>query len=100
MGVYIAQSVASTIDAMGATNMLQVVMDNAKNCRAVDAQIQRIYPHINATGCNTHSLNLVLQDWYKSEDTTWFRGPIDDGRAKWQNLYSKDNESLISIDHT
>lgn len=55
-------------------------MDNAKNYRASGSIIQRTYPHIYATVCNTHSLNLVLQDWYKSEHTEWFREPIDKSR--------------------
>ena len=31
-GAYIAHVVASAIDAMGAMNVVQVIMDNSKNC--------------------------------------------------------------------
>lgn len=58
-GGYITQVIASAIESVGATNVKQVVMDNAKNCSTTRIIIQRAYPHIYATGCNTHSLNLV-----------------------------------------
>ena len=56
-------------------------MDNAKNCRNASKIIKRRYPHIYPSGCNTHNLNLVLKDWYKSEDTTWFASIIDTSHA-------------------
>lgn len=78
MGVYIAQIIASAIETMGASNVVQVLMDNAKICRDACAQIKIFYPHIYAIGCDTHSFNLVLQNWYKGEDTSYFREPIEE----------------------
>ena len=62
---------------MGASNVVQVVMDNAKNCKHAGKILKQRYPHVYSCGCNTHSLNLVLKDWYKSEDTKWFASIID-----------------------
>lgn len=48
-------------------------MDNAANCRAVGRILEYQFSNIYTFGCNTHSLNLVLQDWYKIADTEWFK---------------------------
>lgn len=71
-GAYIADVLNDVIDEIGANNVVQVVMDNAKNCRLAGRIINERYPHIYPTSCNTHSMNLVLKDWYTSGDTTWF----------------------------
>ena len=52
-------------------------MDNAKNCRAAGRLISLRYPHIFSNGCATHSMNLILKDWYTHESTTWFARIID-----------------------
>ena len=65
---------------MGASNVVQAVMDNAKNCKHASKILKQRYPHVYSCGCNTHSLNLVLKDWYKSEDTKWFASIIDIAR--------------------
>ena len=79
-GAYIASIISDVIDEIGEKNVLQVVMDNAANCRAVGRILEHHYPRLYASGCNTHSLNLVLQDWYKSNDTEWFKTIIDKAR--------------------
>ena len=76
-GPYIADVISSVIDEVGASNVVQVVMDNAKNCKHAGKILKQRYPHVYSCGCNTHSLNLVLKDWYKSEDTKWFASIID-----------------------
>ena len=65
------------IEEVGPQHVVQVMMDNAKSCRNEGALITRQFPHIYANGCNDHSLNLVLKDWYSSDKTTWFAKPID-----------------------
>jgi hypothetical protein len=79
-GSYIADVLASVIEEVGPKYVVQIVMDNAKNCRSAGKILKLRYPHIFSSGCNTHSLNLVLKDWYKSEDTTWFATIIDTSR--------------------
>ena len=79
-GMYIADVLSTVIQEIGSEHVVQVVMDNAANCKNAGKVIQRRWPHIYANGCNTHSLNLVLKDWYNSEETTWFAKPIDGAR--------------------
>ena len=74
---YIVDVISSIIEEGGAKNVIQVVMDNAKNCKHAGKILKQRYPHVYPCGCNTHSLNLVLKDWYKSEDTKWFASIID-----------------------
>ena len=71
-GPYIADVISSVIEEVGAKNVVQVVMDNAKNCKHAGKILKQRYPHVYSCGCNTHSLNLVLKYWCKSEDTKWF----------------------------
>ena len=73
-GAYIVDVLNDIIIEIGANNVVQVVMDNTKNCNHI---LNERYPHIYPTGCNTHSMNLVLKDWYTSEDTTWFANIIN-----------------------
>ena len=76
-GLYIANLVSTIIDNVGANNVVQIFMDNAKNCKATGRILKERYSHVFFVTCNTHSLNLVLNDWYKSDDTTWFKEIID-----------------------
>ena len=76
-GAYITDVLNDIINEIGANNVVQVVMDNAKNCRLAGRIINERYPHIYPTGYNTHNMNLVLKDWYTSEDTTWFANIIN-----------------------
>ena len=79
-GSFIASIVSEVIEQLGPTNVVQVIMDNAKNCAKAGAIIEQRFPQICASGCNAHSLNLVLHDWYKSSDTDWFKSIIDRAR--------------------
>ena len=79
-GSYIADVIATVIEDVGAQNVVQVVMDNAKNCKNAGRILKRRYPHVFPSGCNTHSMNLVLKDWYKNDDTKWFSSIVDTAR--------------------
>ena len=79
-GQFICNIISEVIEQVGQQNVVQVIMDNAKNCRAVGRLLERRFSNIYTFGCNTHSLNLVLQDWYKSADTEWFKTIIDNAR--------------------
>ena len=58
-GSYIADVLTSIIEEVGAMHVVQIVMDNAKNCRSAGRILKMRFPHIYPSGCNTHSLNLV-----------------------------------------
>ena len=79
-------------------NVVQVIMVNAKNWRVAGVQLKCMYPHTYAMGCNTYTLNLVLRDWYKSDDIAWFIEAIE-SLVELLNSSRRNNEFLISTDH-
>lgn len=79
-GSYIAPIINDVITKVGADNVMQVVMDNAKNYKVAGRILEQHYPQLYNFGCNTHSLNLVLQDWYKSNDSEWFGEIINNAK--------------------
>ena len=92
-GAYIASIISEVIDEIGEKNVLQVVMDNAANCKAAGRILEHQYPRLYASGSNTHSLSLVLQDWYKSNDTKWFKTIIDKAR-RFVKFILKSNKDI------
>ncbi|CAL5355714.1 unnamed protein product [Camellia sinensis] len=68
-GANIAELLLKAIDYVGPSNVVQVVTDNASNCKAAGAIIQRKHAHIFWSGCMAHTLNLVMKDIAKSEDS-------------------------------
>ena len=60
-GQFIANILIAAIEQVGARNVVQVVTDNAKNCRAAGLLVEERYSHIFLTPCAVHSLNLMLQ---------------------------------------
>ncbi|CAH9076716.1 unnamed protein product [Cuscuta europaea] len=53
------------IKEIGPQSVIQVVTDNAKNYGLAKRKIEQRYPHIFTTGCATHCLDLVLEDFSK-----------------------------------
>ena len=70
ISAYIADALVNVIKEVGPQHIVEVMMDNARNCRNAGALITRQFLHIYANGCNGHSLNLVLKDWYSNDKTT------------------------------
>ncbi|CAL5373759.1 unnamed protein product [Camellia sinensis] len=68
-GANIAELLLKAIDYVGPSNVVQVVTDNASNCKAAGAIIQRKHAHIFWSGCMAHTLNLLMKDIAKSEDS-------------------------------
>ena len=68
---FISRIVIEAIEMVDSDNVVQVVRDNAKNCRRASALVESRYDHIFWTPCTVHSLNLVMQqigtqiDWVK-----------------------------------
>ena len=68
---FISRILIEAIEMVGSENVVQVVTDNAKNCRGAGALVESRYDHIFWTPCTVHSLNLILQrigtevDWVK-----------------------------------
>nr|XP_009780478.1 PREDICTED: uncharacterized protein LOC104229520 [Nicotiana sylvestris] len=58
-------NILSTIDSIGAENVVQVITDNAsENVKAGD-MMSACYPHIYWTPCAAHSVNLIFGDILK-----------------------------------
>ena len=66
--INIAEALLETIDRIGPYNVIQVITDNAANCRAVGAIIEDKYPNIFCSGCLVHTLNLLLHDIVKNKN--------------------------------
>ena len=59
---FIAKLMQEVIDEVGHQNVVQVVTDNAANCKAAGEIIEGRYPHIYWTPCVVHTLNLALKN--------------------------------------
>ena len=59
---YIARLIKGAIEDVGASNVVQVITDNAPVCRAAGLLIEGEYPHIFWTPCVVHTLNLALKN--------------------------------------
>jgi hypothetical protein len=61
----IADILLKTIDEVGPTNVIQVITDNAENCKGAGKIIEPKYTHIFWSGCLVHTLNLLMHDIIK-----------------------------------
>ncbi|KAL9689223.1 hypothetical protein QQ045_033657 [Rhodiola kirilowii] len=63
-GKAIAEFILKSIDeVVGPSNVLQVVTDNAANCKAAGKEIEKVYKHIFWSPCVVHTLNLIFKDF-------------------------------------
>jgi hypothetical protein len=68
LGINIAEPLIKTIQEIGPYNVIQVITDNAANCKATRAIIEDMYPNIFWSGCLVHTLNLLMHDIIKMKD--------------------------------
>ncbi|KAH1197017.1 hypothetical protein GmHk_18G050908 [Glycine max] len=59
---FIANLVKEVIDEVGHQNVVQIVTNNATNCKGAGEIIESMYPHIYWTPCVVHTLNLALKN--------------------------------------
>eukprot|EP00253_Pinus_taeda_P007358 PITA_07358 len=57
---FISTILIDAIESVGSQNVVQVITDNAKVCRAAGLIVEGQYNHIFWTPCAVHSLNLML----------------------------------------
>ena len=69
-GINIAQPLLDTIQTIGPYNVIQVIIDNAANCKA-SAIIEDKYPNIFWSRCLVHTLNLLMHDIVKMKDPSY-----------------------------
>ncbi|KAH7299309.1 hypothetical protein KP509_24G004800 [Ceratopteris richardii] len=69
-GVFIYRHIKKAIEEVGSSNVVQVVTNNASNCRHMEQLLEGEYPHIVWTPCATHCLDLLMEDIGK---LTWVK---------------------------
>ncbi|KAM0895676.1 hypothetical protein ACQ4PT_023688 [Festuca glaucescens] len=62
-GEAIAEFLLQAIEDIGPANVLQVVTDNASNCKVAGREIQKVHKHIFWSPCVVHTLNLIFKDF-------------------------------------
>jgi hypothetical protein len=51
--------------------VIQVITNNATNCKGAGEIIERVHPHIFWSGCLVHTLNLLMHDIVKHRECGW-----------------------------
>ncbi|GAA0151775.1 hypothetical protein LIER_43151 [Lithospermum erythrorhizon] len=59
---FIADLMKEVINEVGHQNIVQVITDNATNCKAVGEIIESLFSHIYWTPCVVHILNFALKN--------------------------------------
>ncbi|GAA0183833.1 hypothetical protein LIER_31180 [Lithospermum erythrorhizon] len=59
---FIADLMKEVINEVGHQNVVQIITDNAANCKAAGEIIESLFPHIYGTPCVVHTLNLALKN--------------------------------------
>ncbi|XP_039819268.1 uncharacterized protein LOC120681712 [Panicum virgatum] len=65
-GEAIADYLLKAIEDIGASMVMQVVTDNASNCKAAGREIEKVHKHIFWSPCVVHTLNLIFKDLAKA----------------------------------
>jgi hypothetical protein len=60
-----------TINDVGPSNVIQVITDNAANCKGASKIIERAHPRIFWSGCLVQTLNLLMHDVVKHRECGW-----------------------------
>jgi hypothetical protein len=82
---YIAEKLIAVIEEVGAKNVVQVVADNAANCKGAGMIVEQKYNHIFWTLCVVHNLNLALKNICaaknndgENDELMWIKETVDD----------------------
>ncbi|XP_052620859.1 uncharacterized protein LOC128126784 [Lactuca sativa] len=59
---FIVELMKEVINEIGHENIVQIITDNAANCKAAGEIIESQFPHIYWTPCVVHTLNLALKN--------------------------------------
>ena len=60
--LFIANLLIKAIEQIGPQKVVQVIMDNAPVCKAVDLVVESRVDHIFWKPCIVHNLNLILEE--------------------------------------
>jgi hypothetical protein len=75
---FIDDILIAAIEQVGPTNMVQVIIDNALVCKAVDLIVKSRYNHIFWTPCIVYNLNLILEEI--EAKTAWIKEVVGQTR--------------------
>ena len=75
---YIFQHVKDAIETVGANYVVQVITDNATNCRRMGQLVKSQFPWIVWTPCSAHSLDLLIKDIAK---LSWMKDVVNKAKA-------------------
>jgi hypothetical protein len=67
----ILELLLKTIDEVGPSNVIQVIANNATDCKGAGKIIERMHPHIFWFECLVHKLNLLMHDIVKHKECGW-----------------------------
>ena len=59
---YIAEKLVGVVEEIGPKNVVQIITDNAANCKGAGLIIQQKYDNIFWTPCVVHTLNLAMKN--------------------------------------
>ena len=80
---YIAKKLRAIIDEVGRQNVVQIITDNAANCKGAGLLIEAENDHIFWTPCVVHTLNLAMKNICEPKLP---RTPTDEDMHVWSQL--------------
>lgn len=64
-GSYIKSLLIDAIEEVGPSNIVQIITDNAANCKLACKEVEKVYSHIFWSPCACHTINLIFKDLSK-----------------------------------
>ena len=80
---YIAEKLKGIIEEVGRDNVVQIITDNAANCKGAGLLIEAENDHIFWTPCVVHTLNLAMKNICEPKLP---RTPTDEDMHVWSQL--------------
>jgi hypothetical protein len=68
IGINIEETLIKTIQGIGSHNIIQIITNNAIDCKAVGAVVKDMYPNIFWYGRFVHTSNLLVPDIIKLKE--------------------------------
>lgn len=87
---FVADSILRQINAVGSSNVIQVITDSASNCKGSWPIITAACPHVTCGPCAAHCLDLLLEDLQKID---WIKKHFKEGRET-VNFITSHHKSL------
>eukprot|EP01018_Ginkgo_biloba_P014700 Gb_27243 [translate_table: standard] len=89
---FIANILIDAIESVGPSNVVQVITNNARVCKAAGLLVEARYENIFWTPCVVHSLNLILK---KIDKIEWIKKITDE--AKEIEMFLTNNHMAQAI---